>query len=896
MNLTSRMLLRPAPAAVTLLTLVLATHAVLLADTAVGTGTTLGNNLGATTTLPRDPKWTEALHTPTGQSLGFPLAVEKSGPTPKLANGWEYSGSIEVGYIGGDANERSAQFRTFQDLDNGAHVNTFSFNLNEPKTGHFVEITGGAAGRDDQYYGVQFGRVNDWKVKLFYSEIPHVFTDRYRSLWNGVGTGSLTLLPGLTPGGTASIPADNTAIATTAAAQPETTLSLKRKRAGARLDLTLSQSWKAYVSYQLEDRKGARPLGSVWGQGGGTAPIEVAEPIDYRTQEILAGVLYGDGINALNLRFSASLFDNKIDTLTYQEPVRIAPPGGVTTTPATGAYTQGRFDLTPSNTAYNVRAEYTRKLPDFHRGFVTLVLSAGRWRQDDSLIPSTTIPNLALANVTLLPGSAWDTVGSLSRRSADQVVDTRLADLTVSLNPNADLNVKFKGRFHDTKNSNDPYLAVNPNAVYLDADAATAGNQTRGLTFNGVTGVWGRLLNDGSGNTVLLGNNANPAGNIPIKAPTFDSKQVRFGPTADYRLTKTSTLNLALEREVIDRTRRERARTWEDRAKLGYVNRGLGIATLRASYEYAQRRGSASNASTYDDLFSSAIFPIPTTAGTAVNSWAVRSLSGLRNFDVADRDQQTINLRVDTMVRPDLDVGVSAQSRESRFPDSAYGLNRQSQRSANVDISYQPSATRSIYGFYSWQFGRVRQTTIPNANVNLTIGLVTPAGTITPANAIELGAAPGGLVFPLLNAWSARNEDRNHVVGAGIRQDFKAASLNVDYSYSTGRTRIAYDYTIGGAINAATAPLAGSRMPDLATDINYLDANLRIPLSQAWALRFIYRHQKETIRDWHYANLATTPVVLNNNNNNALPTAILLDGGPTNYRVDWYGAMLQFKF
>jgi hypothetical protein len=847
----------------------------------------------ATDPRPRDPRWTEIAHTPTGQQFDFPPAVATS-PALKLASGWEYSGAIEVGWIGGDADERSAQFRTYSDPDNGAHVNTFSFNLREPKTGHYVELTGGAAGRGDQSYAVQVGRVNSWKLRLHYHEIPHVLTDRYRSLWSGVGSGALTLLPGLTPGGTASTAADNAAVAAVVAAQPESTLAIDRKRMGARLDFDFARNWKAYVSYALEDRKGARPLGAVWGNTGGTAPIEIAEPIDYRTQDILAGLLYGDGVNALNLRFTASLFDNRIGTVTFQEPYRIAPPGGVTTTPAAGAYTQGRFDLAPSNTAYNARLEFTRKLPDFHRGLVTLILSAGEWRQDDNLIPYTTIPGITLANVQLLPGGGWDTVGSLSRRTANLKVETRLADLTVSLNPTAALNVKLKGRLHETRNAGDPYLAVNPNAVYTDADATTAGAQTRGLTYNGLTGVWGRLLNDASGNNVLLGNNANPAGNLPIQAPTFDSKQVRFGPTADYRLAKASTLSLALEREVTDRTRRERDRTWEDRAKLGYVNRGLGPVTVRASYDYAQRRGSASRASAYDDLFSSAIFPIPTAAGANVNSWAVRSLGGLRNFDVADRDQHTINLRADTMVRPGLDVGVSAQSREARFPDSSYGLNRQSQRSANLDVSWQPTPAQAMHAFYSWQFGRMGQRTIPNANANLTIGLVTPTGTITPANAIEVGSAAGGLIFPLLSAWSARNEDRNHVVGAGVRQDIKGATLTVDYSYSIGRSRVAYDYTVGGAINAANAVLAGTRMPDIATDIGYLDASLRIPIDHAWAVRLLYRYQRETIRDWHYYGLATTPVVAGNVNN--LPTGVLLDAGPTNYRVDWYGAMVQLKF
>jgi hypothetical protein len=862
------------------------------ADSAVGVGTILGNalNRGPDPSHLQDAAWPSAKHTPTGQMFRLPFALPE---LKKSAGGWEYSGQIEVGYLGGDADEENARFRMYQDLDEGAYVNNFSFHLKRPTDGFFVDLAGGGAGRNDQYYGLEFGRSNAWKLKLFFSETPHVFTDRYKSLWSGIGTGALTLLPGLTPGGTASTAADNAAVAAAAAREP-IALSLTRKRAGARFDWNLAKSWKGYVSYAHERRQGARPLGSVWGNTGGTAPMEIAEPIDYDTHDILAGLVYADGLNALNLRVSASLFRNNIDTLTFQEPYRIAPAAGVTTVPAAGAYTQGRFDLTPSNDAYNFRAEYTRSLPNFLKGSLTAVVSAGTWRQDDNLIPYMITPNVTQANVTLLPGGAWDTLGSLSRRTADATIDTRLADLTLSLNPGSALNLKLKGRFHETANSMDPFLAVNPNAVYLDADAATAGNQSRGLTLDGVTGVWGRPLNDGSGLSILMGQNANPAGNVAIKSTPYSSKQYRFGPSADLRLTKVSSLNAALEREDIRRDNRERERTWEDKLKLGYVNRGLGSSSVRASYEFAHRRGGEYVASTYNQFFSSALVPMPTTAGATVTSWVARSNSGLRTLDVADRDQHTFNLRFDTMLRRDLDAGISAQERRGDYPDSAYGVTEQSQRSINLDLNYQPSPRQTVYGFYSYQVGRTDQATIAGGG-NISIGQVTALGTVTPADAIAIGQAPGGPIFPLLNAWSVQSTDRNHVAGLGFKQEMGKASLNVDYSYSIGRTRIAYRYTVGGAINAANAVFAGDRMPDLATDTNYLDASLRFPLTERLSARLVYRYQKESIRDWHYRNLDATPVVLGGGGANALPTALILDGGPYDYRVNWYGVVLQIK-
>lgn len=863
------------------------------ATSANGVGTALGNKESASAAAARsaDPDWPIANHTPGGQMFQLPFSVPKLADIKKSAAGWEYSGQLEFGYIGGDAGERNAQYRMYQDIDEGAYVNKFNLLLKK-SDGAFVDVTGGAAGRRDQYYGLHFGRANAWQVKAYFSETPHIFTDRYKSLWTGVGTGNLVLLPGLNAGGTASTPNDTAAVTSTALGVAPSTLGLTRKRGGVRLDLTLSSALKVFASYALEKRQGARPLGSVWGNNAGNAPLEIAEPIDYDTTDLSAGVIYASGLNAFNFRWTTSLFKNRIDTLTFQEPFRIAPQGFVTT-PAAGAYTQGRFDLTPSSQAHNARAEYTRKLPDFFKGAFTAVVSAGTMRQNDSLIPYTTIAGITSANVTLLPGGDWSTVSSLSRPTAKGVIDTRLVDLTLSLNPTPALSVKAKARYYENDNNSDPYYAVNPNAVYVDADAATAGNQTRGLAYGGFTGVWGRPLNDASGSGgVLFAGTPNPTGSVEVRNQLYSSKQYRLGPTADYQLTKTSNLTASAEREIMQRTNRERARTWDDRYKLGYVNRELRNSTLRASYEFGQRRGSRYITAYYEDAFSAAFVPMPTAVGSNVTSWAVRNNSGLRNYELSDRNQHTANVRVDTMVRSNLDVGVSVQLRESRYPDAAFGRGKDSQDSANFDFNFQPSPKQNIYGFYSYQQGRVRQATITPA-ANVTIGAVTPLGVVTPENASTIGPAPGGPFYLLGNQWNAKSAERNHVVGAGVKQEIGKATLNVDYSYSLGRSRVAYQYGIGGAINAANAVFAGDRMPDLATDISYLDASLRFPLTDRLALRFIYRNQWEAVRDWHYRNLAATPVVTANVANP--PAVVVLDGGAQDYRVNWFGVMFQIK-
>lgn len=867
-----------------------------LADSGVGVDTTLGNALNPSqdATRPLDPNGMgpfrqPAAHSSTGQLYNIPYALP--GDPRKTATGWEYSGQAEIGVLGGDANHKNAQFREYKDLGNGLYLNNFGLQAEKPDEARFVDITGGGVGRDDQYYGVQFGRYNDWKVQTFYSETLHVITNTYGNLWDGVGSGNLTLKPPLRPGGTganaAGWTADNTNVKAVSDAN-ETTLSVTRKKGGVRYDVNLSDRWKGYASYSLEQREGARPFAAVWGGGGGTSPIEIPEPVDNKTHDLLTGLRYTDALNAFNLQLSASVFRNTNDTLTFQEPYTLfaATTNGI----AAGRFTQGRFDLHPNNEAYKVKGEYARSLPDWYKGRFTAAVSLGTNRQNDNLIPYTTIPGVTLANVT---GNNWDTTASLSRQSAGARIDTKLADLGLALNPTDALNVKGKLRYYETDNKIDPFLACNRVARYIDADPNTAGNQAGGLTKDGCTGVWGRLLNDGTGQSVLMGATSALAGNLPIKSIPFEYKQLNAGLSADYRLSRVASLNAAYERETYHREHRERDKTWEDKLKFGYVNRALADGTLRLSYEYGNRRGDEYRTEAFEEFVSAALVPIPTgPAGTSVTSWAVHMNDGIRKLDLADRKRQILNGRFNTMLRPDLDAGLMLQLKVDDYPESRYGRQRQTQHSVNFDLNYVASAKQSIYGFLSFQDGQLNQNSISSAGT-CNLGQVTALGTITAANASDICAAPGGPIFPLVNAWTVRTRDYNTVLGLGFKQDFGRALLNLNFTQSRGRSNHDYDYTVGGAVTAANAPFAGTGFPPIQTIQNIFDASLLVPVSRQVAVRLLYRYESGRIRDWHYQGLDASPVAAANIA--GLPTALILDSGPQDYKASVIGVMLQIR-
>src|SRR5512132_1389521 len=387
--------------------------------------TTPGNALNPRTVssvVERDPEGLGLAansRTPTGLLIpAAPLVKEPA----KSASGLRYRATVEFGAIGLSGDRRAAKFREYKDLDSGAYVNNFTFMLEQPKHAFHFDAVGGGIARDDQFYGVDVGRYNTWRVRGSFSEIPHVFTSTYRSLWDGVGNDVLTLR-GLRPGGTtdANTTQANMLVAIRSTAASD--LELERKRSRARFDLTLPANWKAFATYTNERREGSRPFGAVFGGGGGGGNLEIPESIDYTTQDVLAGLQFANPKTSLNLQFAGSFFQNDIDTLTFENPLFITT-NTIAGVPAT-TFTRGQFDLYPSNDYLNVKGEFGRKFPKFLKSRFTAVAALARSEQNDPLIPWALEPLTGGTINGVSTATVWNSSGSLTRQSADARIDTR---------------------------------------------------------------------------------------------------------------------------------------------------------------------------------------------------------------------------------------------------------------------------------------------------------------------------------------------------------------------------------------------------------------------------------------------------------------------------------------
>ena len=817
------------------------------ADSAGGPVTATGNatNPGVVdATRDRDPAGLSpyrqpASRTPTGQLYDIPYVPRE---IHKSESGWEYSGIVEAGVLAGDAGDRNALFRRHQDLRNGLYVNSFGLNANQPDAARFVEILGGGVGRSDQFYDLKFGRYNDYRVNLSYSEIPRVYSTTARPIWQGVGSGNLTLpaWPGIAPGGaTGNTNTDAAALQGFTNASSDTELSLVRKKGGVRLDMNLSDTWKFYSSYSLEQRKGARPFGGNEGNG------ETVEPIDYKTHDLLAGLQFADSLSQFNLSLSASLFRNDIDTLTWESPFRHLT--GALTVPT------GRIDLHPGNDAYHAKMEYARALPGWYNGRFNASVALGTMRQNDSLIPPTVTSGTGAA----IPGgfsgnfNQWNSTAALSQQGANAAIDTGLVDLGLSLVPADKLTVRTTLRHYENH------------------------NHTNYTAFNPQTGQFGYIIQDNFASNVFNGTN-----NLHYRSIPFQGEQNNFKLSGEYQVRRRAVLTAEYEREDVHRAYRERDRTWDDRLRFAYTDRGFGSATLRLAYEYGNRRGSQYNSDPYQDFYTASLAAYTDTAANVIDR--LHNLADMRKFDLADRKQQVLKARLNYQPRADMDLGATLQAKINDYPAEFGRTGRQAQNSLNLDLNYLPSAATTVNVYYSYQTSKLKQADAAD------IGSAAAAGCagLPPSCSNSFGAPLS--IYPVDRYWSAVSSDRTDVFGLGLRHDFGKTKFDLQYTYSSSRSPLGYSYASPNALQtAAFAAQTGNGFPDLTYNRQVLETGLRLPVSRQTAVRLFYHFETGKTADWHYSGLDQSTVVGNR---------VYLDAGPRDYRVSLLGAFLQMSF
>lgn len=789
------------------------------ADSGVGIDNHLGNALHPTTPWPGGvidelgySLFSTSAFSPSG--ILYPLVVEYPyrqiwapplwPEDPQPVDDWEFGGRVEFGFLFNAGTKDTASFREFADFDEGPIVNRFALLADNAASNERFSLIGGGPGRDDQYFGLEYSRPGSLQLRAWYNSIPHTFSSNARVLWNGAGSGMLTLPEPLVPGQSSPEQVRETVLS-----RPESTLQLKRERIGLAGILQTLRNIEVFWNASTEWRDGSRPFGGGFDYPTLGQVTETVEPINYVTHEVDAGIRYLGKTYQFNFTYSGSFFINDSDNLVWENPgLSLLQPDFVPP--------RGRIALAPDNRFHQLMASSAVQLPFLH-GRWTSSVAYNRKRQNDELLPPTI--STGIGNNTGIPVNfdLWNSTAALSQTTAEARIQTTLIQSELSLQPTRRLRTTLEFR-------------------YLNED-----NDTDFSLLNPLTGEFGRIPLDGG----LLFDDGifqpgRPGDLVRIRSTPFATDELTLRATADYRLANRTRMGLSFTREEKDHANRERSETRDNRFRLQLSNRGGPWASLRLAAEYARRNGSSYNLNPLAPFLSSSLDGF---VPLFEDGQQPLELANLRVFDLASRDQWLADLQARFNPGTRSDLALSARLENNDF-DAEFGLRREQRISANTEWSYQFADQGSAFIYYSYQ-----QHERESAGIN-------------DAGPQAADAFAGGVVFPLQNRWLQHLDESNHAAGIGITGQWGPWLLQADYTFGYARSRRQFFFASAGSLTGGLGTEDADAIPTQTFEQHLFRVSLRYPVSNRISARLFYRLESEDIKDPNFLGL-DDPVIDN---------------------------------
>ena len=531
----------------------------------------------------------------------------------------------------------SSKFTEYRDLPGGLFVTTFSLNFRSDDFTNFFSLWGSNVGQRDQNFMGQLGKRGKWKIEVEWDQIPHDYTTGAKTVFNGAGTGELTM-PSLVRNRIRTILTTDLNPAVTGVqfdtagvtgiilgSAREVAVVSQRDKSKAALNYSLSEEIEFKLQYSNERRSGTKSYGGAFSFN----PVELIEPTAYRTQEAKASVEYAAKDWTAQISYSASLFDNNVDVIVWDNPFREVD--------AVGAGSRGRMDLYPNNTAQNVSFSGAMNLPYATR--ITATTSYG-WRgQNDKFTPFTI--NRALDTMRTYP--------VLPAMSLNGKVGT------------TQINFSVVNRF---------YSSVWFAARYSSFDY---NNQTPSLLFPGYVST------DNSVSTVRRRNLA------------IGYKRVNAAFDATLRVVSDLSAKLAFEREDWDREHRDAEKTEESIYKASIDYTPLSWFLLRSSFSVGGKKTPHYDA----EEVAEGTFPQGEPAG------ALGQLPQLRKFDLAARDRSRASILTQITPLDNLSFTGSFGLTDDAFTESKYGVLSNKSNNFSLDIAFSPSYDLNLFANYT---------------------------------------------------------------------------------------------------------------------------------------------------------------------------------------------------
>jgi MtrB/PioB family decaheme-associated outer membrane protein len=384
-----------------------------------------------------------------------PAAAQSPAPRPPSPPGapavpparvGEIDFGLRVSGVSGDP----ARYQRLRDLRDGPTLDRLRYDRDT--AGWKFQAAMDHVGYRDQRYQATFDRYGDVKGSVEWNQIPLFYSADTRTPFRSESPGVFRLDDSLQA-------AIQNGTATTQLLVPESRLFPLRSRrdiADIRLVYAAKPTLDLKVSFSSARRTGAQPWGASFGQ---TNAVELAVPVDHRTNEFSAAVEWSNHRAMGKLAYDGSWFTNHVETLIWDNPLR--------TTDLAAVPAQGRMALWPDSTAHTVSAAGSVALPARSRAFGSV--SMGGWFQDQTLLPHTI--NTAIAAIPL------------ARPTAEAEARILSMNYRVTSRPARPLWLTAQFRLYDYDNRT-PHFPV---SQYVRVDSGAAASLTGGSEPFGYT-------------------------------------------------------------------------------------------------------------------------------------------------------------------------------------------------------------------------------------------------------------------------------------------------------------------------------------------------------------------------------------------------------------------------
>jgi MtrB/PioB family decaheme-associated outer membrane protein len=535
-------------------------------------------------------------------------------------------GSIDLGFRGTTTSGDAAEYERYRDLRSGSWSRlTF-----DKRTDMY--LFGARAyniGYRDQRFGTDYRGAKGWLYGSFDS-IPLNYSDLTSTPWIEQTPGQLTLdiaaRQQVQGGNVVGIPQNpaqlNTPSIYRSIANPFRLESLRQTGAfsGA---YEFSRNLTLDGGFLSAARKGHQPWGASFAFN---VANEVALPVDSRTNDANAGLEWTRPRGMFRVGWNGSWYDDHINELVWDNAFRATDtnpfdPSGYSNG---NGPARGRMAVPPNNMLNSVNASGMYKLQP--RTVVNGTVAFTRMSQNDPLIPWTINPVIQTPAVF----AAFPNLAALPRTTAQAKVDGLNAVLNFTTRPNRFYGITARYRYNNHDNKTPPF------------------DGTQYVRFDAVPEATGGF------------------------SEQFDIVENLADLNIHFNVLPYTTLRVGYGFDSFDRTGRSFSNMTDHTIRTSVDTVGNQWVTVRAIYEFTDRKGSGFSEDAIED------------GG---------SQPGLRFYDEADRKRHRGTLMFVVTPKDTMDLTFSLATGSDAYsgPGHEFGLLDNDNQAYNMGINFYPS-------------------------------------------------------------------------------------------------------------------------------------------------------------------------------------------------------------